>query len=907
MQKIYLINPEKENKRILFGLNCLEQTLQLSGYEVCYMEESDYHSVVRPDAPSVFVADRANCDWIIERENANELLYHTEAPVGEGFYIATLSGQRFIIIGGSDTGALYGCLELAERVEKEREFPRELFYGDAPVMKLRGPVLGLQLTKIEPPRNTYEYPITPGRFPWFYDKELWLEYLDMMVKERCNVLYIWTGHPFSSLLKMDKYPEALEVTEEEYQLNKETFHWLTEECDRRGIWTVLKFYNIHIPYPFAVKHNLELLQTDIEPIVQEYTFDCLVEFIKTYPNLGIMVCLGEALRGQQNKTDWFLQTILPAVKEGLKQAGIEKEPPIILRAHAIDADTILTEGMKQYSNLYTMWKYNGESLTTYLPEGGWQKTHLELSAHGQPHIMNIHVLADLEPFRYGSPAFIQRSVQAGIHRLGGSGLHLYPMFYWDWPYSPDKKETRLKAVKRDWMWYEMWFRYAWNPYRAENEERLYWTEKFSEHFGCDRIAGEAILDAWEAAGECAPRILRRVGITEGNRQTLSLGQTLPQFTHVKKSKPNYELYKSVSTPGETMDEYIQKEKEGKAHFGETPLDMVKETAYYAERALNKIHFAESFVTKNKDEYEMFITDIQAIYHMTLSYGKKIKAAVNIMLYRNNMDEKLRGDLSLLETAERYLSESLDEYRQLTALTEKTYLYANSMQTPQRKIPLPDGEKYGHWAQCLPVYEKEYENFAKHVAEMKAGIYPSDSKPDLSHIKALKAAPFKVLTEGYPTFKIEKGQSVFSDRERAILACAPEIEGLTGVQIPREDAESAAGAKFEIEFEKDSYLLIGYFKIKSEKKVWLKVPDLETDTHADDRGGLAVVYDEAMKVDMSPSVNVHAFKYEKGKHKIYFGQGAYVVVGVVDGNEKIVPRSAGLAGDLLESLGWMYEE
>ena len=149
--------------------------------------------------------------------------------------------------------------------------------------------------------------------------------------------------------------------------------------------------------------------------------------------------------------------------------------------------------------------------------------------------------------------------------------------------------------------------------------------------------------------------------------------------------------------------------------------------------------------------------------------------------------------------------------------------------------------------------------------------------------------------------------MFSDRDRAVLACAPEIEGLTGIQIPREEAESAAGAKFEIEFEKDSYLLIGYFKIKSEKKVWLKVPDLETDTHADDRGGLAVVYDEAMKVDMSPSVNVHAFKYEKGKHKIYFGQGAYVVVGVVDGDEKIVPRSAGLAGDLLESLGWMYEE
>lgn len=905
MQTVYLIN--SENKRITYGFKKLECALIAAGYKPVYIDEMEYHNVVRPDAPSIFAADRNACEWIREREAANELLYHTEPPEGEGFYIATLSEQRFLIIGGSDTGALYGCLELSDRISEKNELPRELFYGDAPVMKLRGPVLGLQLTKIEAPRNTYEYPITPGRFPWFYDKELWLEYLDMMLKERCNVLYIWSGHPFSSLLKLDKYPEALEVTEEEYQLNKETFHWLTEECDRRGIWTVLKFYNIHIPYPFAVKHNLELLQTDIEPVVREYTYDCLVEFIKTYPNIGIMVCLGEALRGQQNKTDWFLDTILPAVKDGLMQAGIENEPPIILRAHAIDADTILTEGMKQYSNLYTMWKYNGESLTTYLPEGGWQKTHLELSAHGQPHIMNIHVLADLEPFRYGSPAFIQRCVQAGIHRLGGSGLHLYPMFYWDWPYAPDKTMPRLKAVERDWMWYEMWFRYAWNPDRLEHEERLHWTKRFSEHFECDFTTAEAILDAWDAAGECAPRILRRVGITEGNRQTLSLGQTMQQFTHVKKSKPNYELYKSVSTPGETLDEYIAKEKTGEEHFGETPLDMVRESLYYAERALQKIKQGEGKIHKNKEEFERFITDIQAIYLMTVSYGAKVRAAVKIMLYRNNMDDKLRGDLSLLEDARELMAESLDAYKSLAELTEKTYLYANSMQTPQRKIPLPDGEKYGHWSQCLPVYEKEYENFSKHLDEMKSGIYPTDKQDDLSHIKPLKAAPFKVLTEGYPLFRLEKGQSVFSDRERAILACAPEITGLTGIQIPREQAESAAGAKFEIEFEQDSYLLIGYFKIKSDKKVWLKVPDLETDTHADDRGGLSVVYDEAMKVDMSPSVNIHAFRYEKGKHKIYFGQGAFVVAGVVDANEKIIPRSAGLAGDLLETLGWMYEE
>lgn len=135
---------------------------------------------------------------------------------------------------GDDTGTVYGCRELAGRIAREGSLPTNLAFYDAPAFKLRGPCLGLQKTKIEPPRLTYEYPITPDRFPWFYDKELWRVFLDRMVDYRCNVLYLWSGHPFSSLVKLEEYPEALEVSEEEYELNRAMFRWLTEECDRRG-------------------------------------------------------------------------------------------------------------------------------------------------------------------------------------------------------------------------------------------------------------------------------------------------------------------------------------------------------------------------------------------------------------------------------------------------------------------------------------------------------------------------------------------------------------------------------------------------------------------------------------------------------------------------------------------------
>ncbi len=906
MKKVVLIQQAQENKRIALGLSYVEKALVTLGYEVTTATEEEaiknYRNI---EGIKIFAGVREESELIQKFEESELLVYHTTAPEGEGFYIETLAGAFHLISGGSATGTLYGCLEMAERIEKEGGVPREIFFGDAPKLKLRGPVVGLQLTKIEPPRKTYEYPITPGRFPWFYDKSLWQEFLDMMLQNRCNVLYIWSGHPFSSLVKVPDYPEALEVTEEEFRMNKEIFGWLTEECDKRGIWVVLKFYNIHIPYPFAMVHNLDFLQSSIHPLVADYTRKSIVQFIKDYPHIGLMVCLGEALRGTQNKTDWFLETILPAVKEGVKEAGLTEEPPLILRGHDCDAPGIMNAATKMYSNLYTMWKYNGESLTTHTLTGHWKDIHRGMSCHGQTHILNIHVLANLEPFRYSAPSFIQKCLQAGQSHYGGNGLHLYPLFYWDWPYSADKTTPRTRQLDRDWLWYKIWFRYAWNPDRDVETEENYWIDVLADYYGTDRANGKLILEAMEEYGQCAPRILRRIGITEGNRQTMSLGMTMAQMTHVKKFRPNYELWKSVSTPGEQPDTYVERELKGEPHFGETPYDMIAETTHYSTSAWEKIQKAQAAVTKNAEEYKGYMSDIQAVDLMTRSYGKKLEAAMKVIFYKETMDEEMKGDMQLLEDAKNYLFESLELYRELAALTDKTYLYANSMLTPQRKIPFSNGEKYGHWTQCLPEYEYEYESFARHVEEMKQGIFPVDEKVDIANIKPLPEAKFTLHSDNFAPYIVKKGNDVFTNLSSKLQNVAPELIGLTGIAMDRDEA-MGTGVTLDIEFEEDVQLLIGYFKVKGkDNPIWLRVPDLETNTHADERGGLSVVYSDAIKVDGCPAVNVHAFQYEKGRHQIYMGTGAYAILGVVPASHTLVPRNADLAGDTLEMLDWMY--
>ncbi|HBA46786.1 MAG TPA: hypothetical protein DCZ91_03100 [Lachnospiraceae bacterium] len=907
--KVRIIREATGSGRIATGLEKVAEALECRGFQAEYMREEAYDSAgIRDGISSIYVGTRREGGLIRKLEEEKLLLYHTKEPEGEGFYLAFLSGMNlFVAVGGTETGALYGALELAERIRREESdwvADHDLAYGDAPVFRLRGPAVGLQLTKVEPPRLTYEYPITPARFPWFYEKEMWEKFLDQLLEERCNVLYLWTGQPFSSLVKLEDYPEALEVTEEEYEKNREMFSWLTEACDRRGIWLVLKFYSIHIPLPLAEKYHVDLLQSNITELNRDYTYQSIVKFIASFPHIGLMVCLGEALRGLQNKTDWFIKTIIPAVKEGVALAGLEELPPLILRGHDCDPNAVMEQAVPLYENLYTMWKYNGEGLTTYLPTGKWQDTHVRLASHGQTHIMNVHVVADLEPFRYGATEFIQKCMQAGRSRLGCNGLHLYPLFFWDWPYSPDKGKERLLQAERDWLWYRAWFRYAWNPDRDPETERLYWREVFAEHFSTDMETADRIYRAVNAMGQCAPRILRRVGITEGNRQTMSLGMTMSQFTNVKRYKPNYELWHSVSTPGEQPDDEIRRELAGEPFYGETTADMCAETVNYAKRAEELLCSVQGKAGKNRQELEYWFTDAQAMVELTLSYAKKLEAAFCILRYKYTMDENLRGDLGLLRAAVAPWEESMEHYRRLAGLTESTYLYACSMQTRQRKIPFTDGSAFGHWSQCLPEYEKEFDCFKKHLKEMEQGIFPGGEEGEEEQTaEPLMGAPFELEGSGCETYTVKKGESIFTDMVAPITMLAPELKGLTGIRFGLGSA-MAEGARIVLKVPGDVKVLIAYMNAGGVE--WLKLPDLETNTHADDRGGLSVVYANALQAENCPNCNIHAYFYEKGTHEIYMGTGGFTIVGVVPADADLQARNAGLSGETPEKLDWLYE-
>jgi hypothetical protein len=625
------------------------------------------------------------------------------AGSGEAFRLRRVR-DAWLVVGSDASGVLYGSLELARRIREAGRLPAELDFTDGPAFVLRGACIGMQKTEVTYDKAIYDYRYTPEDFPFFYDQQLWTRYLDFLAENRMNTLYLWNGHPFTSLLKLPKYPEARELTEEQLDRNRAMFRWLTEEADRRGIWVVQGFYNIHISHALAKARGVGFHQSAPSELASEYTRYCISEFIRNYPNAGLLITLGEALSPRYGP-EWLAGTIIPGVRDGMRALGITREPPIVVRAHATDIENAMKQALPLYQNIYTMHKYNGESLTWTDVRGDILKMHQMLVNLGSMHIVNVHLLSNLEPFRWGSPEFIQKVMQS-CQRIGVKGLHLYPLRYWEWPVSADNPP--LPQIERDWIWFEAWARYAWNPVRDATAERAHWIARIAAKYGT-REAGAKILDAYQLSGVCAPRLLPRVGITEGNRQSLTLGMLMTQLIDPERYKPLPLLWNAQAPPGERLDEWVQREWEKQPHQGETPIQVAGEVVESAARAVAAAEAAGPRVTRNRDEYLRFLNDTRAIAALMRHYSAKTRAAALVLRYGYSRD------VQDLDRALPLLQESVAEYRKLLVLVDAAYRQACSVHSSSRRIPFLGGpNRYTHWRDCLPEYEKELANFQRNL-------------------------------------------------------------------------------------------------------------------------------------------------------------------------------------------------
>jgi hypothetical protein len=864
-----------------------------------------------PGNEQIILATRL--DPVLKRYDKNISAFWPDAK--EAFLLRRM-GNTIIVTGYDASGVLYGALELIDRINTAHAIPAELDFEDHPALKLRGFAIGMQKPEITYEGAEYDYLYTPKDFPFFYDKAYWTKYLDQLVEQRINTLYLWSGHPFTSLLKLPRYPEAQELPTAQLEQNIAMFRWLTAEADRRGIWILQGFYNIHLSHNFARAHHIPFHLSAPTPLSSEYTRYCISEFIREYPNVGIFMTLGEAL-GPHYGVEWATKTIVPGVLDGLaqldKQAGHPiPEPPIVIRAHATDIDNVMAAVKPLYSNFDTMWKWNGESLTWTNIRGSVEDSFEKFVAGSNTAIVNIHLLSNLEPFRWGDPDFVRETI-LNFQRIGIGGLHLYPLRYWDWPVSADNTTPLLQQTDRDWIWYQSWSRYAWNPNRQPRSEEAYWVRQFAERFAVRGVAiedgvpdpspaeteesgqtlspvqietGRHLLAAYELSGICSPTLLPRIGITEGNREVFSLGMTMPQLIDAKRFNPAETLWTADAPDGERLDEYVANEINHKPHHGQTPIKIAADVAASSAKAVVEAEAAAPGITAAaRPEYDRIVNDMRSIAALMAYYNAKTQAAALVLQF--GYDHK-QADLL---AARKLLAESVADFQQLTELTDKTYRNAAGMQTSQRQIPVRGGPTTNHWRDLLPTYQKELATFDSRL-KVLGTLTPVSAEAIPAR---LPQVAFTLAPGGGETFTVSPGEKLYSDAPTSIATVAPELNGLTGIRVSTKQS-----TPIHFTLAKPAQILVGFFKSNSRQGANV--------SPATEQWNLLLPNSVTMARGLP--ISVWAKPVPAGVNDLDLGAGAYVVLGFIPEDTHVTPHitfSTIGAGNQQPNLDWLFED
>lgn len=170
----------------------------------------------------------------------------------EAFGLSVGRGQTGAVVVGSDSrGAMYGLLELADRVHYTEEvlgaLTTEAREDHSPTVAVRGVL------------RTFACEVQDK--PWFYSKEFWTEYLTELATQRLNRFqlalgmhinyshdqnlrdnYFWFAYPF--LVKPGGWDVSVTgLSEEEREHNVEMLRFASTEAARRGIHFQLGLWN----------------------------------------------------------------------------------------------------------------------------------------------------------------------------------------------------------------------------------------------------------------------------------------------------------------------------------------------------------------------------------------------------------------------------------------------------------------------------------------------------------------------------------------------------------------------------------------------------------------------------------------------------------------------------------------
>lgn len=626
------IKYDRDDPMQVFGVNHLREALQATG------------STVKEKGGQVTIA-----------------LSRYEPGLGPQAYRIQKVGDRGIqLISGDSVGAMYGAIDLAEQIQMGGGLEAIRDSAHKPYILRRGLKFNIPFDARAP---SYDDTGTSAHksIPVVWEWDFWRDFIAHMIRNRYNVLTLWTTNPYAGIVRLPDYPDAnydnvTVLKEPVASSNDDLRHFdhidLSDPAntivvkkisldDKIAFWTRVfdyaKAHGIEIYvfhwniYTFGAKGKYGIDDDGRNPKTIAYLRYCIRRFLETYPQIdGLGVAAGEHINlPLGEKEAWLWQTYGQGIMDYHKK-NPARPITLILRQLLASLPNI-TESFKGYTAgpLHTDHKYararvHSSTTSPYLDI----EYRRELEQEKVPCWLNLRN-DDLFILRWGDPDYV-REFMANLPRdvmRGEAGYFLGPDGYVEAREIVQKDPALAGQLEVDKHWYRfmLFGRLGYEP----TLPRKYFEGRIKLRF--PEANATLLYDTWQASSRIVP-LLNRSLFTTADRMISPEGcMSENGFLTVDDSFFKYEPMKGSGIL--SVQEYAKAALAGAASTEITPMDVATSLEAAARQTLAGVKKLRAPAKPGGKELQSTLLDLEAMAWLGRYYAAKIRGAAELAVYR----------------------------------------------------------------------------------------------------------------------------------------------------------------------------------------------------------------------------------------------------------------------------------
>ncbi|HLP37648.1 hypothetical protein [Lacibacter sp.] len=648
----------------------------------------------------------------IKSANNSAFLFFIDKNLqAQAYNINQNSQKEFIISAGDTTGLMYACLEMAEQIRINNKVPSTFPIKGEPYIKKRGLKFNIPLD-IRNPSYQDAGDAAQQNIAEMWNFDFWKQYLDMMARNRYNVLTLWNPHPFPSMIKMKNYPDVAlkDVCGTSFPLDKDRTDEPTAKfiagcgisqqvldnlivlkkmsieekivfwrkvmgyAKNRGVKVYFITWNIWMnslaPSGWyrdqknkkgnEGKYGINNDQENVKTIA--YLREAVKEFILTYPDLaGIGITAGENMEDRTDEYDrekWLWATYGEGITDAKKiQPGRKIE--FIHRHWQSGVDKMVNDFISKYPDEINLSFKYARARMYATPAPRWADEYVkELKQYNLKSWWNVRN-DDVFHFRWGDPAFASAFIKNFPEQITEGYFMGSDSYVWGREFiSKHPTSPRQLEVEKHWYNFMLWGRMGYNPDISQTTIEGMLAQRYKG------VNSQQLFKAWATASKITSLATKFhwhdwdfMWAVEGCLDLRKGFHTVEDFINKKPMQGSG----IISIP-----DAVKALLERKDINGITPLQVAASLDSLGDATL--VFTKQQHVSEGKytEEYRELLYDMDAFSYLGKYYADKIRAAYYLQAHR-----VIKDDLYKQKTIAS-LKNALIEWRSYAAAASRNY-------------------------------------------------------------------------------------------------------------------------------------------------------------------------------------------------------------------------------------------